>query len=94
MARAIIRQDGDGGLEVVVPAWDDSVITSVSWRVVAEAFEEAGEDNYDGLSDELTLIITDQLKDPAVALDGKLRAAIYQAVAPGPGFNEPLTFTV
>jgi len=98
MAKAIIQSDADGGIEVVVPAWENMVVTRISAYSITQfpAFIKAGDEepDYDVLTDEIAEQLVEQLGDPAVGLSGFLRQAVYQTVAPGPVFTKHVEFDV
>ena len=97
MAQAIIRTDDEGGVEVVVPAWEQMVITHISSYSVTQfpaMLEADGEPDYEDLSRQVAEQLCVQLKVPAYSIWEQILPAVSRAISPGPGGEPPRYFTV
>jgi hypothetical protein len=98
MALAEIRQDGDGGLTVIVPAWHDTEIYDLEAHEMATLLDECTQDgdsepDYNEVAVGVTEAITHALKLDPVHNHALLGAAL-EAVSPGPGIDKPKQFVV
>jgi hypothetical protein len=100
MAQAIIRidEEDDGGIEVIVPAWENAVITSISSYSMTQfpAFKDNPDEepDYEDLTRQVAEQLCEQLKIPAYSIWQEILPAVRQAVSPGPGGESPRYFRV
>ena len=100
--RGNIRQtEGDeGGIEIVANVGGtDTVLTRITGFSMRYLYEQCmedpdGEADYCELSDAIVEQMADQMKDNRLCLSLRFRDAVYQAIAPGAAYDNPITFSV
>lgn len=95
MAKAIIRTNIEGGLDIYLPKWG-AAISSLPSDAVANILEAVGSEGDEGYYESCVVALSDALapQDLHYDLRRDLRRAIAQAIEPGPGFDDPISFIV